>query len=71
MRPASVERYTPLPQGELCRFCGSPEPSQTTFGFDGATVTSPTEAVASPSKSGSKVIPAFVVFQTPPVAVPT
>ena len=51
VRPASVERYTPLPHGELCRLLGSPVPTQTTFGLDGATVTSPTEAVASSLKT--------------------
>ena len=60
-----------MPQGELCRFCGSPLPTHTTCGFEGASVTSPIEAVGWLANTAWKVCPAFVVFQTPPVAVPT
>ena len=71
LRPASVDRYTPLPQGELWRLLGSPVPTHTTFGLEGATATAPTDAVDSSLKTCSKVIPAFSVFQTPPLATPT
>ena len=70
-RPASVDLYTPFPHGELWRFCGSPLPTHTTLGLEGATVTSPTEEVDWSSKTGSKVVPWLTVFHTPPVAVPT
>ena len=40
-------------------------------GFDGAIAMSPIEAVEYVSKIGVKVVPLFVVFQTPPVADPT
>jgi hypothetical protein len=71
VRPPSVERYTPLPHGELCRFCGSPVPTQTTLGLEGAMVTSPIDEVSWSSNTGSNVIPLFTVFQIPAVAVPT
>ena len=71
MRPASVERNTPIPHGEDCRFCGSPEPTHTTFGFDGASVMSPTESISWSSNMDSKVDPPLIVFHTPPVATPT
>ncbi len=45
----------------------SPVPTQTMSGLDGATVTSPIDCVVWPSKIGSKVVPLFVVFQTPPI----
>jgi hypothetical protein len=41
---------------------GSPVPTQTIFGFEGATVTSPIELTASLSKMGSQVMPPLLVF---------
>ena len=40
-RPASVERNTPQPTEMFDRMNGSPVPTQTTFGSDGATVSAP------------------------------
>src|SRR5712692_973195 len=40
-------------------------------GSEGASVTSPIVGTASLSNSGSQVVPALVVFQTPPEAAPT
>ena len=69
LRPPSVDRYTPSPQ-ELARvLAGSPVPTQTTSGSDGATATAPVEAEPSVLKMGSYVVPWLVVFQTPPPAV--
>src|SRR5262249_54638044 len=61
----------PLPQEELWRLLGSPEPTQTMEGSDGATAMSPIVETASLSKTGSQVVPLLVVFQTPPEATPT
>src|SRR5689334_16341744 len=61
----------PSPHEELCRLLGSPLPTQTTEGSDGAMAMSPTVETPSLSKTGSQVVPLFVVFQTPPEAVPT
>ena len=66
-----MDLKTPSPHGELCRFCGSPVPTHTTFGFDGARVTSPMEAVDSSVKTALQVVPWLVLFHSPPVAVPT
>ena len=46
-------------------------PTQTTFGSDGATATSPIESLGWASKTGSNVVPLLTVFQTPPLRVPT
>ncbi len=67
VRPASVDLYTPSPAYELRDVKASPVPTQTMLLFDGAMVTSPTASFACPSKTGSNVVPLFVVFQTPPV----
>jgi hypothetical protein len=40
------------------------------FGSDGATSSAPIEAMGWLSKMGCQVIPAFVVFQTPPSTPP-
>src|SRR5713226_1084957 len=69
--PASEDLYTPLPHDELCRLFGSPVPTHTIAGSEGATVTSPMVETPSLSNTGSHVVPALVVFQTPPEAVPT
>jgi hypothetical protein len=47
---------------------GSPVPTHTTSGFDGATATAPTDPVRTESKIDVHVTPALVDFQTPPVA---
>ena len=39
------------------------------FGLDWLTVTQPTEATGSFSKTGVNVVPLSVVFHTPPVAL--
>src|SRR4029450_13772918 len=69
--PASVERYTPLPQAELLRSFASPVPTHTTFGSDGATATAPMEATGCFSNTASNVAPFVLVFTRPPVASPT
>ena len=69
--PPSTDLYTPLPQPDDCRFCGSPVPTQTRFGFDWSSVTAPIELVGWSSKTGVHEVPWFSVFQTPPVPVAT
>src|SRR5215831_5068400 len=61
----------PSPQEELWRLFGSPLPTQTTEGSEGAMAMSPMVETPSLSKTGSQVVPLLVVFQTPPEAVPT
>src|SRR5215467_11482737 len=61
----------PSPQEELCRLLGSPVPTQTIEGSDGAMAMSPIVDTPSLSKTGSQVVPLLVVFQTPPEATPT
>src|SRR5215471_1136371 len=41
VRPASVDRYTPLPREMLLRMNDSPVPTQITFASDGATANDP------------------------------
>ena len=69
--PPSVETYTPLPQELLWRFAGSPVPTHTTDGSEGATAREPIEDTSSFWNCGIQVIPWFSVFQTPAEAVPT
>src|SRR5882762_3744430 len=69
--PPSSDLYAPSPQEELCRLFGSPVPTHTTEGSDGAIAMSPIVDTLSLSNIGSHVVPLFVVFQTPPDAVPT
>src|SRR5438105_15850813 len=66
-----MDLYAPSPQDELCRLFGSPLPTQTIEGSDGAMAISPIVETPSLSKTGSQVVPLFVVFHTPPEAVPT
>src|ERR1041384_7686170 len=61
----------PSPHDELCLLFGSPVPTQTMLGSEGAMQMSPIDVDPCSSKIGSKVVPAFVVFHTPPVAAPT
>lgn len=69
--PASVERYTPVPQPLLLRSLASPVPSQTTFAFDGATATAPVETNDSFSVTDENDAPLSVVFIRPPCAAAT
>src|SRR5260370_9651089 len=69
--PPSSDLYAPSPQEELCRLCGSPVPTHTTEGSDGAIAMSPIVDTPSLSNTGSHVVPLFVVFHTPPDATPT
>src|SRR6266853_240924 len=69
--PPSAVLYAPSPQEELCRLFGSPVPTHTTEGSDGAIAMSPIVDTLSLSNIGSHVVPLFVVFHTPPDAVPT
>src|SRR6266571_3580740 len=69
--PPSVDLKAPSPHEELCRLLASPEPTHTMEGSDGARVMSPIVGTLSLSKSASQVVPAFVVFHTPPEAMPT
>src|SRR6266481_7559818 len=69
--PPSSDLYAPSPQEELCRLFGSPVPTQTTDGSDGAIAMSPIVDTLSLSNTGVHVVPLLVVFQTPPAATPT
>ena len=59
----------PYPGAVDCRAAGSPDPTQMTFGSDGAMATAPHDAACSSSKIGVIVMPLFVVRHTPPCAV--
>src|SRR5215472_19122560 len=61
----------PSPQEELCRLFGSPEPTHTTEGSEGAMAMSPMVETSSLSKTGSQVVPLLTVFHKPPEATPT
>src|SRR6266704_5099897 len=69
--PPSSDLYAPSPQEELWRLFGSPVPTHTIDGSDGATAMSPIVETPSLSKIGSHVVPLLAVFHTPPEAVPT
>src|SRR5215471_14842546 len=69
--PPSSDLYAPSPHEELCRLFGSPVPTQTTDGSEGAMAMSPIVDTASLSNTGSQVVPLLVVFHTPPEATPT
>src|SRR5512147_821407 len=69
--PPSVVLKTPQPALELLKIFASPVPTHTTSGLLGSIARSPIEAVGIPSKTGSKVVPSFTDFHTPPVADPT
>src|SRR5260370_18164641 len=68
--PPSSDLYAPSPQEELCRLFGSPVPTHTTDGSDGAIAISPIVETFSLSNIASQVLPLFVVFHTPPESVP-
>src|SRR5229473_1190398 len=69
--PPSSDLYAPSPQDELWRLFGSPVPTHTTEGSEGAMAMSPIVDTASLSNTGCHVVPLFVVFHTPPEATPT
>src|SRR5437660_4282638 len=69
--PPSRDLYAPSPQEELGRLFGSPVPTHTIDGSDGAIAMSPIVDTPSSSNIGSHVVPLLVVFQTPHEAVPT
>src|SRR5256886_5199481 len=69
--PPSSDLYAPSPQEELCRLFGSPVPTHTMDGSEWAIAMSPIVETLSLSNIGSHVVPLFVVFHTPPEAVPT
>src|SRR6266404_3745942 len=68
--PPSSDLYTPSPHDELCRLFGSPVPTHTIDGSEGAIAMSPIVDTLSLSNTGSQVVPLLVVFQTPPEATP-
>src|SRR5690242_401512 len=71
LRPPSTDLYTPSPyETDRCALF-SPVPTQMTFVFFGSMTTVPIEYEASLSKMGVHVVPAFVVFHTPPDATAT
>src|SRR3954465_8943029 len=70
VRPASTDLYTPSPYATARCALFSPVPTQTTFGLCGSMTTVPIEYVVCWSKTGVNVVPAFVVFHTPPAATP-
>src|SRR5712664_2131917 len=69
--PPSSDLYAPSPHDELWRLFGSPDPTHTTDGSDGAIAMSPIVDTASLSNTGVHVVPLLVVFHTPPDATPT
>src|SRR6266849_11068415 len=69
--PPSNDLYAPSPHDELWRLFGSPDPTHTTDGSDGAIAMSPIVDTASLSNTGVHVVPLLVVFHTPPDAAPT
>ena len=71
LTPPSVDLNTPIPAWELRALALSPVPTQTMSLSDGATVTSPMACTPLPSNTGSKVVPLFMVFQTPPERMAT
>src|SRR5687768_8971301 len=66
--PPFSDLYTPSPQDELRWLLDSPVPTQMISGFVAAMAMSPIDDVPSRSNIGSHVVPAFVVFHTPPDA---
>src|SRR5713226_6418186 len=69
--PPSLDLYAPFPHDELCRLFGSPVPTHTIDGSDGAIAMSPMVETPALSNTGSHVVPLLVVFHTPPEATPT
>src|SRR5438093_1883896 len=74
VRPPSVLLKIPLPGESELRELGSPVPAQTWLVSDGAIASIPIETTPSlpfPPNTRRKVVPALMVFQTPPAAVAT
>src|SRR5436853_626776 len=69
--PPSVDLQTPSPQLVLWRLFDSPVPTHSRSGLLCETATSPIDIRLTSWNCASKVVPALVVFQTPPCAVPT
>src|SRR5229473_4745512 len=69
--PPSSDLYAPSPHDELCLLFGSPVPTHTMDGSEGAIAMSPIVDTPSLSNTGSHVVPLLVVFHTPPDAAPT
>jgi hypothetical protein len=70
-RPASLERYMPVPYVRSSRRSFSPVPTYITLGSLGATAIAPTEEMSlTPSVTLRQDCPAFVVFHTPPFTAP-
>src|SRR5712672_3876338 len=69
--PPSTDLYAPSTHDELWRLFGSPVPTHTTEGSDGAIAMSPIVDTASLSNTGVHVVPLLLVFHTPPAATPT
>src|SRR2546428_7277700 len=69
--PPSVDLKMPQPGEMVLRESSSPVPAQTCEVSLGAMASSPIETQRWLSKTGRKVVPAFVVFQIPPAAAAT
>ena len=61
----------PSPIDTLLRVQASPVPTQTFFGLEGSSAIAPIDCTGCSSKTGLKVVPPSVDFQTPPLAAPT
>ena len=61
----------PYPGATEFRESSSPVPAQMMFGLLGAIARSPIDAIGPFSQSGTNEVPAFTVFQMPPVAPAT
>jgi hypothetical protein len=68
VRAPSVVFQTPPPGEMEFRESSSPVPRYTTFVSLGAIARSPSDATRSLSNTGRKLVPALVVFHTPPAA---
>src|SRR6185312_1100439 len=68
--PASVDLNMPHPTDTWLRRYGSPVPTYTTFGSDGATAIDPMDCTGWLSKIAFQCAPPSVVFQRPPLAAP-
>src|SRR5215470_6984426 len=55
----------------LLRVQASPVPTQTVLGAEGSIAMAPIDCEVCLSKTGLKVVPPFMDFQTPPLAAPT
>ena len=68
--PASILFQAPLPEETLPLNVCSPSPTYITLGSDSDTAIDPIDPPKYPSLIDFQVLPALVVFQTPPPAVP-